>query len=116
MRTLTLIILMLTTAVFAADPATPPTRPTTAPTTQPAIRRTHVFASGLVQGVNYRAFVQSAATELKLVGWVKNLADSRVEAEIEGPPDKVEELLTRMKRGPAAARVDKLEMVDQKPL
>src|SRR5436309_9742149 len=113
MRTFALIILTITSAVFAADPAT---RPTTAPTTQPAIRRVHVFVSGLVQGVNYRAFVQSAANELHVVGWVKNLPDTRVEAEIEGPPDKVEELLNRMKRGPAAARVDKLETEDQKIL
>lgn len=77
--------------------------------------RVHVFISGRVQGVGFRAFTQSNARQLKLTGWVKNLTDGRVEAVIEGPADKVAELLDLLKRGPRWARVEKIEMKDETP-
>ena len=81
----------------------------------PAARRAHVFVSGLVQGVGFRAFVKANADELKLTGWVKNLADGRVEAVIEGPAGNVAALIEKLKRGPAAAKVDKVDVADEKP-
>ncbi len=61
--------------------------------------------SGQVQGVWYRAFTQDAATELGLSGWVRNLPDGRVQAEVEGPQARVEELLSRLRVGPPRAVV-----------
>ncbi|MFM2377036.1 MAG: hypothetical protein RLZZ165_2133 [Bacteroidota bacterium] len=46
--------------------------------------RFHVFFSGKVQGVGFRRTLRTHAMELKLVGWVKNLEDGRVEAVAEG--------------------------------
>src|SRR5207244_9719661 len=43
-----------------------------------------VVVSGRVQGVCYRAFTQEAALDLGLGGWVRNLPDGRVEAQVEG--------------------------------
>jgi len=88
---------------------------TVQPRTGRGLRRVHVFISGWVQGVGFRAFTESNARQLKLTGWVKNLADGRVESVIEGPADKVVELLDLLKRGPRWARVEKIEMKDETP-
>ncbi|RLF76542.1 acylphosphatase [Thermococci archaeon] len=71
--------------------------------------RVSVFIYGRVQGVFYRDFVQKNANRLGLTGWVKNLADGRVEAELEGDKEVIEKMLMLMRQGPAAARVDSLE-------
>jgi acylphosphatase len=55
--------------------------------------RAHVFVSGKVQGVYYRANTRERAQELAVDGWVRNLDDGRVEAVFEGPEDRVEELV-----------------------
>jgi acylphosphatase len=79
----------------------------------PGTVRKHVFASGRVQGVGYRAFVEREAKKLKLVGFVKNLADGRVEAVIEGPSAAVDELLKKLERGPRGARVEKIDAKEE---
>jgi acylphosphatase len=89
------------------------TAPATAPT-RPAIRRVHVFVSGRVQGVGFRAFTRYNAQALKLTGWVMNLRDGRVEAVIEGPPDRVDKLLAKIRTGPPRARVDDVEIGEDK--
>ncbi len=78
-------------------------------------KRVHVFVSGRVQGVGFRAFTQREARRLKLTGFVRNLEDGRVEAIIEGPGKNIEKLLTKLKRGPRAARVEKLEDKKEAP-
>jgi acylphosphatase len=70
----------------------------------------NVVVSGLVQGVCYRAFVQEHARLLGLRGWVKNLPDGRVEAEIEGEENVIETLVVQMRKGPAMAHVTDLMM------
>jgi acylphosphatase len=111
------LVACLAGAIWAAEPATrPASRPATQPATRAAMRRVHVYVSGNVQGVGFRAFTQESADELALVGWVRNLADGRVEAEIEGPSDRVADLLGKIKHGPALARVDKVEVSEERPL
>ena len=46
------------------------------------------MVSGVVQGVNFRWFVQEAAKELGITGWVKNLSDGDVEIECESETEK----------------------------
>jgi acylphosphatase len=65
--------------------------------------------SGRVQGVGFRAFVVEAARELGLAGWVRNLADGRVEALAEGEPAALDGLADALARGPLLARVDRVE-------
>ena len=74
-----------------------------------------VTVSGRVQGVGFRYFVVEQAEQLGLGGWVTNLADGRVEALIEGPGDLVEELVRRIHKGPAHARVDSVETMPGVP-
>jgi acylphosphatase len=70
-----------------------------------------VIVSGRVQGVCYRAFAQEAAVELGLGGWVRNLPDGRVQAEIQGPRLQIEKLLERLRGGPPRAVVTDLNIV-----
>lgn len=65
----------------------------------------HVFVSGHVQGVGYRASASDTAHLLKLNGWVRNLRDGRVEAVFEGPQKKVEEMIRWCHQGPPTAAV-----------
>lgn len=70
------------------------------------LRRVHVFVSGRVQGVWFRGSTAERARELGLGGWVRNLADGRVEAVFEGPADAVDRALAFVHEGPPHARVD----------
>lgn len=70
--------------------------------------RRHVHVSGRVQGVFFRDFTRRKALALGLTGWVRNLADGRVEAVLEGGPDAVESMLDLLREGPPQARVEDL--------
>jgi acylphosphatase len=75
-----------------------------------ATSRVHVFISGRVQGVSFRYFAYHEALRLGLAGWVRNLADGRVEAVFEGEKAAVDAILEWCKRGPASASVDSLDV------
>jgi acylphosphatase len=60
-------------------------------------------------------FVEGHASDLGLAGWVKNLADGRVEAVAEGAPAAVAKWLGLVKRGPPAAQVAGLDVRDEPP-
>lgn len=70
----------------------------------------HVFVSGRVQGVFYRARTKEQAERLGLTGWVQNLSDGRVEALFEGEKERVEEMIEWCREGPRGARVEGVEV------
>lgn len=72
--------------------------------------RAHLFVSGRVQGVSYRANAAAMARELGLRGWVRNLDDGRVELVAEGPPDRVDALVAWSRSGPRLAVVTGVEL------
>lgn len=72
--------------------------------------RVHVFISGFVQGVFFRDYTRRWASSLGLTGWVKNLWDGRVEVVAEGGEEAIKTLLDRLKDGPPAARVEKVDV------
>ncbi len=49
-----------------------------------------IFYEGRVQGVGFRFTVKSLARGYEVVGWVKNLADGRVEMQVSGERGEVE--------------------------
>ena len=67
--------------------------------------RIRARVTGRVQGVFYRASTVAEAERLGLVGWVRNEPDGSVLLEVQGPGDRVEELLGWCKLGPRGARV-----------
>ncbi|MGR3277647.1 acylphosphatase [Acaryochloris marina NIES-2412] len=71
--------------------------------------------SGKVQGVGYRYSTRDKARSLGLVGWVRNLADGRVEAMTEGERRQVDIMMEWFKQGPPAAEVDGIE-IDELPV
>jgi acylphosphatase len=79
-----------------------------------AIRR-RVLVSGRVQGVFFRASCAKQARARGLAGSVCNRPDGRVEAVFEGRPEDVEALVAWCRRGPAGARVERIEIVDEAP-
>ena len=67
---------------------------------------------GRVQGVGFRFFVECAARELGLRGFVRNLADGRVEVYASGEEFVLGQLRKRLEEGPGASRVESVEEQD----
>jgi acylphosphatase len=72
----------------------------------------HLIVRGRVQGVCFRAWTVRNASELGLAGWVRNRVNGDVEAVVQGRSAAVDRFLTLVQRGPAAARVDLLDVRD----
>lgn len=79
------------------------------------MKRAHVRVTGLVQGVYFRAETQDRARSLGLSGWVRNTRDGAVEALFEGEDERVDVIVAWCRRGPAGARVDRVEIDWEQP-
>ncbi len=79
------------------------------------MRRVHVTVGGEVQGVGYRYTMQHVAQRAETTGWVRNLRDGRVEAEIEGEDAAVDAVLAWMAEGPPGGRVTAAEVTEITP-
>lgn len=64
-----------------------------------------VTVQGQVQGVGFRWFVQREAQKLQVFGYVKNLHNGDVEAELQGARDEVEALIRKIRKGPGFSHV-----------
>jgi acylphosphatase len=71
--------------------------------------RLTAIVTGLVQGVNFRWFTQRRASELGLVGYVRNRSDGSVEFVAEGSRDALERLLDAARMGPSSAVVENVD-------
>ncbi|AEH44445.1 acylphosphatase [Thermodesulfatator indicus DSM 15286] len=78
-----------------------------------AKKRAHVYISGLVQGVWFRAYTKEEAEKLGLKGWVRNLPDGRVEAVFEGDEEAVEAMIKWCHKGSPMSRVEKVEVIEE---
>ena len=63
------------------------------------------FVSGRVQGVGYRYFAINTAEQIGVTGYVKNLADGRVEVYAMGTVGQLRDFARELRRGPALAAV-----------
>jgi acylphosphatase len=68
------------------------------------MKQAHVYVSGFVQGVGFRAYVRSKARKMGINGWVRNLTDGRVEGVFQGDREVVLKLIRLCHRGPFFAK------------
>lgn len=73
------------------------------------------LVSGRVQGVGFRWFTCDAASGNGVTGWVRNLADGRVEAWAEGEAEAVTRVERALRQGPRGARVDQVSVDQEDP-
>lgn len=71
----------------------------------------HALIKGKVQGVFFRAETQRQAQKLGLTGWVRNLADGRVEVLASGEEPLLADLQAWLQQGPTRANVTQVEAV-----
>ena len=81
----------------------------------PERTRAHVYVSGRVQGVYFRASTHETAVNAGVEGWVRNLDDGRVEAVLEGPEPAVESVVEFCREGSEAAIVDSVDVRYEEP-
>jgi acylphosphatase len=68
--------------------------------------RIHIWVTGRVQGIGFRAFIQHTSALLGLTGFVRNVGYDHVEAVAEGPRLELEKFAEAVKAGPHGSRVD----------
>ena len=69
----------------------------------------------MVQGVGYRYYALMRARQRDITGWVRNEYDGSVAVRAEGPPADLTDFIEELRRGPAGARVRRLEAVPVTP-
>jgi acylphosphatase len=79
----------------------------------PAPIRRRVIVAGRVQGVGFRYSCRTRAEQAGVGGWVRNLADGRVEAAFEGPAAGVDALIDWCRTGPPLAAVTSVVVNDE---
>lgn len=79
------------------------------------MRRVRLTASGLVQGVFFRAATRDEAQRLGITGWVRNTSEGTVEVEAQGPSEAVDTLIEFCRQGPGQSRVEQLKVEESEP-
>lgn len=64
-----------------------------------SVVRKHIYFSGTVQGVGFRYRAMYTARMLGLTGWVKNLWDGRVEMEVQGDVNQIDDMIGKLEEG-----------------
>lgn len=75
-------------------------------TSQNEIIRVHMWVTGRVQGVGFRAHVEYHASQIGVTGWVRNVGYDSVETVAEGTRAQIDKFIAAVKQGPPASRVD----------
>lgn len=71
-----------------------------------------VHFEGRVQGVGFRYATRQIAKGFDVVGWVKNLFDGRVEMQVMGEDDEVDEFIQEIQESNLAHHIQKVEIRD----
>lgn len=77
--------------------------------------RRHVLVRGRVQNVWFRQSCVEEARRRDIAGWVRNLADGRVEAVFEGEDALIDEMVSWCWRGSPLAVVANVEVSTESP-
>ncbi len=77
----------------------------------PSSRKTvHLVIHGRVQGVFFRDAMRREAESLSVSGWVRNRSDGTVEAEVQGEPSAVDDMVRWAHHGPQRAQVERVDI------
>ena len=79
------------------------------------MKSVRLLVAGRVQGVGFRWAVEREAGRLGVGGWVRNLADGRVEARFEGEDAAVDDAVAFCRRGPDVAQVESVDVTEVQP-
>ncbi|HET6777644.1 MAG TPA: acylphosphatase [Gemmatimonadales bacterium] len=71
---------------------------------------------GMVQGVGFRWFVARHARAIGLTGYARNLPNGSVEVVVDGNEESLLELERLLRKGPANARVERVERTGEPAL
>lgn len=74
-----------------------------------------MIAHGRVQGVSFREALREKARQVGVTGWARNRVDGSMEAALEGPSVQVEEVVGWCAEGPEAAKVSRLDVIEEEP-
>ena len=77
--------------------------------------RWHLIFKGQVQGVGFRWHICKLAQRLHVRGWVRNLSNGDVEAEVEGEARALDKLILESKTGLPLAQIKSIEKIELKP-
>jgi acylphosphatase len=69
-------------------------------------QRVHIWVTGHVHGVAFRAHVEFYALQIGVLGWVRNVGTDSVETVAEGTPSQIEQFIEIVKKGSAASKVE----------
>lgn len=78
------------------------------------MKHLNIRIRGMVQGVFFRASTRDRAQSLGLSGYVENRRDGSVYISAEGEEDALEKLVKWCHEGPPRARVDEVEIEEDK--
>lgn len=70
--------------------------------------RQYLFA-GRVQGVGFRYSTKNLAKGFDVLGWVKNLPDGRVELQIQGDEEELDEFIQELQDSPLGHHIQEQE-------
>ena len=70
----------------------------------------HLLIFGKVQGVGFRYWLYTKATEKNIHGWVKNKVTGEVEVLLIGNEEDVNEIIKQCKRGPSSSKVTQVKI------
>lgn len=87
------------------------------------LKQVHVYIKGDVIGVGFRAWTKIQTKLIPVTGWIRNNFENPhifgisggVELVFQGEPEKIEEILQKIKEGPSVSRVDDVEIFWQEP-
>lgn len=71
--------------------------------------------TGRVQGVGFRFFASMHAENCHLTGWVKNMPDGSVTAEVQGSKEQIQQFKEFIRTGHRFMRVDQID-AEERPI
>ena len=63
------------------------------------MKRYYLIFEGQIQGVGFRSFVRLQAIRLNCTGWIRNMLNGKVEAELQGNKDNIDQMIRVIRQG-----------------